>query len=142
MFISSFEDIFSDTLVVIRNKFTFCVVLGNNVKLSRIHIYQTNICEQIWCVCQMGLLKICVTSTHGECEQTNRHTVIDAEQTSFDVCSIYRHPRECYRMQTKAFAIARSLLLYHPHIPTLEKQLCSFAVHSSFLWYMRMRLYK
>ncbi len=40
----------------------------------------------------------------------------------------YWHPRERYRMRTKAFAIARSLLLYCPHIPILDKQMCSFGV--------------
>ncbi len=52
----------------------------------------------------------------------------------------YRRPREQYRMRTKAFAIARSLLLYHPHIPMLDKQnafvcslsgICSVYVHAA-----------
>ncbi len=62
-----------------------------------------------------GFVKNCLASIHGECEQTNHHTVIGAEQTSFDVRSIYQHPREHYRVWMKVFAIARSCLLYHPY---------------------------
>ncbi len=35
-----------------------------------------------------GFVKNCLTSTYGECEQTNRHAVIGAEETSFDIRSI------------------------------------------------------
>ncbi len=48
----------------------------------------------------IGLVKHCLLFTPGKCEQTNRHTVTGAEQTSFDVRSIYQHPRERYRMRT------------------------------------------
>ncbi len=64
-----------------------------------------------------GFVKNCLVSTHGECMKTNHHTVIGVEQISFDIRSIYPHPREHYRMRTKAFAVARLLLLYCPHIP-------------------------
>ncbi len=77
-----------------------------------------------------GFVKSCLPSTHGECEQTNRHTAIGAEQTSFGIRSVYRHPRELYRMRMKAFAVARSLLLYHPHI---GKWMHLFVIHSAFV---------
>ncbi len=48
----------------------------------------------------------------------------------------YWHPRERYRMGTKAFAIAHSLLPYCPHTPILNAWMRSFAVCSVFIRYM------
>ncbi len=77
-----------------------------------------------------GFVKICLASTHDKCKQTNRHTLIGAEQTSFDIRSIYQHLRERYQTRMNAFAIAHSLLLYRPHISILGKQMCLFAFRS------------
>ncbi len=80
----------------------------------------------------------CVAICHRK--QILVHTVIEAKQTSFDIRSIYWHPREHYRMRTKAFATAHSLLLYHPHILILGKWMRSFAVCSAFIWYVCTQL--
>ncbi len=55
------------------------------------YIYQTK-AERTF-VSKFGMLpnefiENCLMSTHGEYEQTNHHTVIGAEQTSFDIRSI------------------------------------------------------
>ncbi len=78
-----------------------------------------------------GFVKNC-PATHGECEQTNRHS--HWRQTN-----ILRHSfnlRTSEGMRTKAFTITRSLLLYHPHIPILDKRMRSLAVCSAFVWYL------
>ncbi len=87
----------------------------------------------------MGLLKI-VWYPHMANASQQIVTVIGTEQTSFDICSIYPQLREGYQMRTKAFAIARLLLLYRPHILILGKLVCSFAIYSAFVWYMCMWL--
>ncbi len=53
--------------------------------------------------------------------QTNRHAVIGAGQTSFDVRSITG-------IREQVFAIAHSLLLCRPHIPIFDERKSLFAV--------------
>ncbi len=63
---------------------------------------RTNIRQQIWCVCQMGFLKI-VWHRHMANASQQIVTVIGPEQTSFNVHSIYQHLREFYQMRMKTF---------------------------------------
>ncbi len=67
-----------------------CYFWTNFVK-PRTHILNEHQTEHLLAnlVClPNGFVKNCLASTYGKCEQTNCHTVIGAEQTSFDVYSV------------------------------------------------------
>ncbi len=77
-----------------------------------------------------GFVKNCLVSTHDECEETSHWCRTNILWHSLN----YRHPRERYRMRTKAFAIAHSLLSFRPHILILDERMCSFSVHSIYVY--------
>ncbi len=72
-----------------------------------------------------GFVKNCLVSTHGECEQTSHWCWTNILWRSLN----YRHPRKRYRMRTKAFTIAQSLLLNLLHIPILDERMRSFGIY-------------
>ncbi len=53
-----------------------------SIGLSRTHIYRMNIRQQIWCVCQMGLLKI-VYCVYTWWMQTNKSLVLNKHPLTF-----------------------------------------------------------
>ncbi len=101
--------------------------------LIRIHIYQTNtertfirrfgmyaelVCQKLSSIHTFWVREN--KSSHGHWCWTN------ILWRSFN----YRHPRERYQLRMKAFAITRSLLLYHPYIYIHYRQTNAFACHS------------
>ncbi len=108
----------------------------------RVHIYRMN--AEWTFVSKFGMFAewVCekLSSVHTWWMQANKSSHSHWCRTNILWCLLsYRHPRECYRMRMKTFAIACSLLLYHPHIPILDKWMRSFAIHSAFVWYMCVR---
>ncbi len=118
----------------------FLVVL-DRVDLSSIHIYQTNIRQQIWCVCRMGSLKIVQRPhTANTSKQVN-----STEQTSFDIRSVTNirgNATECERRHLPSpIFFCRTI-----HVYPFQTNEC---IRSVFIRYMctwlqrkRMRLFR
>ncbi len=83
-----------------------------------------------------GFVKNCLTSTNGECEQTNRHTVIGAKQTSLmfaQFTNIRGNATKCERKHSPSLVCFCCTI----HISPILGNEC---VCSVFVWYMCTRL--
>ncbi len=108
---------------------------------SRTHIPNKRgmkIHQPVWCLLN-EFVKNCLTSTHVECEQTNRHTVVGAKHSlAFAQLptseGMLQNTNEDIRHCSVAF-------VYHPHILILDKRMHFFAIRSPFVQYMCTQFY-